>query len=161
MGRMGAEDPVGIADGTSTGRLDAVSTAPGNLPPSPATQVVGQQSAPSTLVPAGGAPPSTSIDVGGRKTNSLAVISLVTAIVAPFGHAIGVGGITLIIISLITGHMARSQIKRTGEDGAILALIGLIISYVHLALSALVLIFFFGLVVALFTAIFHAAATSG
>ena len=144
-----------------------MSTAPGsNLPPPPppqppATQAVGQQNAPSTVVPAGGAPPSTSIDVGGRRTNSLAVISLVTAIVAPFGHVIGVGGITLIIISLITGHMARSQIKRTGEDGAILALIGLIISYVHLALSALVLIFFFGLFVAFITAIFHAAATSG
>jgi hypothetical protein len=93
--------------------------------------------------------------------NSLAVVSLVTAIVAPFGHVIGVGGITLIIVSLVTGHMARSQIKKTGEDGATIALIGLIISYIHLAISALIVIFLFGLIVAFLTAIFHAAATGG
>jgi Domain of unknown function (DUF4190) len=105
-----------------------------------------------------GIPSSMSIAIGGRKTNQLAVISLVTAIVAPFGHLIGVGGITLIIVSLVTGHMARSQIKKTGEGGATLALIGLIISYVHLAVSVLLLIFLFGLIIAFVTAIFHAAA---
>jgi hypothetical protein len=57
--------------------------------------------------------------------------------------------------------MARSQIKKTGEAGDILALIGLVISYVHLAVSALLLIFFFGLVIAFLTAVFHAAATGG
>jgi Domain of unknown function (DUF4190) len=93
--------------------------------------------------------------------NSLAVVSLVTALVAPFGHIIGVGGITLIIVSLVTGHMARSQIKKTGEDGATLALIGLIISYIHLVVTALLLIFLFGVIVAFLTAIFHAAASGG
>jgi len=93
--------------------------------------------------------------------NSLAMVSLVTAVVAPLGHVIGVGGITLIIVSLVTGHMARSQIKRTGEDGATLALIGLIISYVHLAISALLVIFLFGLIVAFLGAIFHAVASGG
>jgi Domain of unknown function (DUF4190) len=123
--------------------------------------MVGQQTAPSTTVPVGGTPQSTSIAIGGRKTNTLAVVSLVTAIVAPFGHVVGIGGITLIIISLVTGHMARAQIKKTGEDGAVLALIGLIISYVHLVVTALVVIFLFGLIVAFLTAIFHAATTSG
>jgi Domain of unknown function (DUF4190) len=111
-------------------------------------------------VPTGGTPQSTSIAIAGRKMNSLAVVSLVTAVVAPFGHVVGVGGITLIIVSLVTGHMARSQIKKTGEDGATLALIGLIISYVHLAVSALLVIFLFGLIVAFLTAIFHAVASS-
>jgi hypothetical protein len=107
----------------------------------------------------GGGP--TSIAIGGRKTNSLAVVSLVTALIAPFGHIIGVGGITLIVISLVTGHMARAQIKKTGEDGATLALIGLVISYIHLVVSALLLIFLFGLIVAFITAFFHAATSSG
>jgi Domain of unknown function (DUF4190) len=139
-----------------------------DLPPPPAaqsppatspTQIVGQQTTPSTAVPTGGISQSTSI--AGRKMNSLAVVSLVTALVAPFGHIIGVGGITLIIVSLVTGHMARSQIKKTGEDGATLALIGLIISYIHLVVTALLLIFLFGVIVAFLTAIFHAAASGG
>jgi|ERR1035437_3715974 hypothetical protein len=125
------------------------------LPPVPPTQIVGQQTAPSTAVPMGGGP--SSIAVGGRQTNSLALVSLVTALVAPFGHLIAVGGFTLIIISLVTGHMARAQIKQTGEDGATLALIGLIISYIHLAVSVLVVIILFGVIVALLTAVFHAA----
>jgi hypothetical protein len=129
--------------------------------PSPAspTQVVGQQIAPSTAVPVGDA--SASIAIGGRKTNSLAVVSLVTALAAPFGHIIGVGGITLIVISLVTGHMARAQIKKTGEDGATLAMIGLVISYIHLAVSILLLIFLFGLIVTFFGALIHAGTSGG
>ncbi len=137
-----------------------MSTPSTELPPplsqtTSATQVVGQQSAPSTTVPMGGGPAS--ISIGGRQTNSLAVVSLVTAIVAPFGWLIGVGGITLMIISLLTGHMARAQIKKTGEGGATIALIGLIITYVHLAVSAVLVVVLFGVIVALVTAIFHAA----
>ena len=97
----------------------------------------------------------------GRRINSMAVVSLATAIVAPFGHLIGVGGITLTIISLITGHMALNQIKQTGEDGRTLALIGLIISYIHLVVTALVVIFLFGLVVAFLTFLFHSVASAG
>lgn len=123
------------------------------------TQVVGQQIAPSTTVPMGGGPAP--ISVGGRQTNSLAVVSLVTAIVAPFGWLIGVGGITLMVISLLTGHMARAQVKKTGEGGATIALIGLIITYVHLAVSAVLIILLFGVIVALVTAIFHAATAGG
>jgi hypothetical protein len=95
-----------------------------------------------------------------RQTNTLAVVSLVTALIAPFGHVTGVGGLALIITSIVTGHMARAQIKKTGENGATLALIGLIVSYVHVAVSALVLIFFFGVIFALLAAIIHSIATS-
>lgn len=109
----------------------------------------------------GGVPQSTSFTLAGRKTNTAAVVSLVTALAAPFGHLIGVGGITLIIISLFTGHMALNQIKQTGEDGHTFAVIGLIISYIHLIVTALVVIFLFGVVVAFLTFLLHAVASAG
>jgi len=131
---------------------------PGQPPP---TQVVGQQSSPSTVVPTGGGYAPGSTMVGGRRINTLSVVCLVTALIAPFGHVTGLGGLALILTSIVTGHMARAEIRRTGEDGAILALIGLIISYVHVAISALIVIFFFGVVMAILAAIFHAVVTSG
>jgi hypothetical protein len=137
-------------------------TPPAGLPSQPpSTQVVGQQSHPSTVVPVGGSPIQTSTVVGGRRINTLAVVSLVTALVAPFGHVTGIGGLALILTSIVTGHMARAEIRRTGEEGATLALIGLIISYVHIAVSALVIIFFFGVVMAILAAILHGVVTSG
>jgi uncharacterized protein DUF4190 len=142
-----------------------MSTPPNELPPpppmqppqaAPPTQIVGQQSAPSTAVPVGsGLPQSASFTVA-QKTNQMAIISLVTALVAPIGHCIGIGGITLIIVSLVTGHMARRQIKQTGEGGAELALIGLIISYAHLAIATIVAILYFSFIVAWLALVFHA-----
>jgi hypothetical protein len=117
---------------------------------------VGQQAHPSSAVPMG--TPAMMAAAPGQ-TNTLAWVSFISALVAPFGHFIGVGGITLIIVSLVTGHMARSQIKKTGEGGAGLALAGLIISYVHLAISVLVFIFFFSLIVAVIAGLFGAAGT--
>ena len=38
------------------------------------------------------------------------------------------------IVAVITGHIARSQIKRTGEAGSSLALAGLIAGYVAIGL---------------------------
>jgi hypothetical protein len=38
------------------------------------------------------------------------------------------------IIAVITGHIARQQIKRTGESGASLALAGLVVGYVAIGL---------------------------
>ena len=94
------------------------------------------------------------------QTNTLAVVSLVSALASPFGHLIGVGGITLIIVSIVTGHMARAEIRKTGEGGAGLALAGLIISYVHLAVIAILLIFFFGLIIAFIAGVFGAVSGS-
>ncbi|MGZ6214416.1 MAG: DUF4190 domain-containing protein, partial [Candidatus Limnocylindria bacterium] len=121
--------------------------------------VVGQQSSPSTVVPVGGYAPD-STQVAGRRINTLAVVCLVTALVAPLGHVTGIFGVALILTSIVTGHMARAEIRRTGEDGATLALIGLIISYVHVAVVALITIFFFGVVIAFLAAIVHFIATS-
>jgi hypothetical protein len=128
-----------------------------STPPPTPTQIAGQQTVPTTSVPmAPMAPPGGATALAGQ-TNTLAVISLVSALVAPFAHFTGIGGLTLTIVSIVTGHMARRQIRQTGERGDGFALAGLIISYVHLALTALVLILFFGLIVAAFAAILAAA----
>ena len=109
-------------------RLVDMGTPPADLPSRPpTTQVVGQQSSPSTVVPMGGGLGPGSTLVGGRRMNTLAVVSLVTALISPFGWVTGIGGLALIITSIVTGHMARAEIRRTGEEGATLALIGLII----------------------------------
>src|ERR1700688_1523050 len=119
-------------------RLVAMGTPPSDLPSSPPSQVVGQQTHPSTVVPMGGGQGPGSTMVAGRRINTLAVVCLVTSLVAPFAHVTGVFGLALLLTSIVTGHMARAEIRRTGEDGATLALIGLIISYVHVAVIALV-----------------------
>jgi hypothetical protein len=132
-----------------------MSTPPNELPPpppsqtpqaGPMTQVVGQQHAPSTAVPTmtPGAYPVTKPG----ETNNLAVISLVAGIGSFFAHIIpGVGGFTVAIVAVVTGHMARNQIKQTGEQGMGMATAGMIIGYIHLALLGLVVI---ALIIAIF-----------
>jgi len=94
--------------------------------------------------------------------NTLAVVSLVAGILSFFGHLIPfVGGFTLALVAIITGHMARNQIRKTGEGGMGLATAGLVIGYIHLALIAVVVVFFFGFVIAVLTAIFTTASTGG
>jgi len=60
-------------------------------------------------------------------TNTLAILSLVLAFV------ISIGGI-------ICGHIALSQIKRTGEGGRGLAIAGLIIGYVFTGIGLLYIV---------------------
>jgi uncharacterized protein DUF4190 len=79
-------------------------------------------------------------------TNTMAVLSLVFAFVfAPLG--------------IVFGHIAKSQIRRTGEAGDGLALAGLIISYVFTVISALSLAFLIVFSVAVSSA--GSAATPG
>lgn len=61
-----------------------------------------------------------------RGTNGLAIASLVTSLVWVCGLSS--------IAAVVLGHVARGQIKRTGEQGAGLALAGLIIGYLGIAL---------------------------
>lgn len=68
------------------------------------------------------------------KTNTMAIVSLVAGIASWFVvPTIGA------IVAIITGHMARSQIKNSlgveGGDG--MAVIGLILGYLNLAMSCL------------------------
>lgn len=94
--------------------------------------------------PAPGVPPSGYAPAypAGPRTNTLAIVSLIASIsafvVLPFlGSVAGV----------ITGHLALSQIGRTGEQGRGLALGGLIAGYIGVGLAVLgviVLLLFWG-----------------
>ena len=128
-----------------------------DLPPPPPpsgpsaspTQIAGQQSAPSTAVPH---TPGLQVQGGtAGQTNTLAVVSLVAGIGSFFAHIIpGVGGFTVALVAVITGIMARNQIKQTGEGGMGMATAGIIIGAVHMGLLvvgviAIILIFIFGI----------------
>jgi Domain of unknown function (DUF4190) len=127
-----------------------VSTTPSNLPPpfTNPTQIAGQQVAPSTTVPAGPGGPMYAQAGAGTRTNTLAVVSLVAGIGSFFAHIVpGVGGFTVALIAVVTGYLARKQIRETGEQGMGMATAGMIIGAVHIALLVL-------LVIALIFAIF-------
>ena len=88
-----------------------------------------------------------------RPTNTMAIVSLVLGILSwialPFVGAVG---------AVICGHMARSEIRRAPGvfEGDGMALAGLILGYIHLALFVLVLFFvFFVIGSAVFFAHFH------
>jgi Domain of unknown function (DUF4190) len=85
-----------------------------------------------------------------QPTNTLAIVSLV----------FGIGSYVVLpvigaIVAVITGHMARGQIRQTGEGGSGLALAGLILGYVHLALAVI------GIVILVIVAVFAGAAIFG
>ncbi len=70
----------------------------------------------------------------GGQTNGLAVASLICGIAQViFGPLSG-------IPAIILGHIARGRIRQTGEQGAGLALAGLILGYVGLVLTAILVI---------------------
>ncbi|MGV8885894.1 MAG: DUF4190 domain-containing protein [Microbacteriaceae bacterium] len=61
------------------------------------------------------------------KTNTMAIVALVLGIVLPLG-------------GIIVGHLALSQIKKTGEAGRGLALTGTILGYVFTAFYILAIL---------------------
>lgn len=85
--------------------------------------------APSTYPVSGGYyPPVPAVVMPYRRTNTMAILSLVFAFVfSP--------------LAIVFGHMARKQIRMTGEDGDGLALAGMIIGYVSVGIALLVLAF--------------------
>ncbi len=74
-------------------------------------------------------------------TNTMAVVSLISGIVSWFALPL-LGA----IVAIITGHMARGQIKQShgleGGDG--LAIVGLVLGYLNLIFSCVVPILIFG-----------------
>ncbi len=75
------------------------------------------------------------------QTNSLALVSLVSGALSFFAHVVPlVGGFTVAIVAIITGFMARGQIKRTGEQGIWMANVGIILGFVHLALGFIIVL---------------------
>ena len=69
----------------------------------------------------------------GPRNNVLALVSLVASCV---GIIFGLGAIA----GVITGHIALSQIKRTGEGGRPMALAGVIIGYCLIGIGGLAVI---------------------
>jgi hypothetical protein len=70
---------------------------------------------------------------GGKRTNTLAIISLVGGIASYFG-VVCLGA----LVGIVCGHLARGQIRQTGEDGDSLAIAGMVLGYLHLVLVAIV-----------------------
>ncbi|WP_020106800.1 DUF4190 domain-containing protein [Nocardia sp. 348MFTsu5.1] len=63
-----------------------------------------------------------------NKTNTLSVVALILSVI----------GVTF-IIGIVCGHVARSQIRRTGEQGDAFAIAALWVGYLYLAATVLVL----------------------
>lgn len=74
------------------------------------------------------------------KTNGLAIASLVCSLLGLATCA------ATSILGVIFGHLAKSQIKQSGEEGEGMALAGMIVGYIGLAIFALIALFYFGLI---------------
>jgi Domain of unknown function (DUF4190) len=90
------------------------------LPPAPNYSQPPQQAQPYAN-PAYGTVPY------GPRTNTLAIVALILGLTVPLG-------------GIICGHLALSQIKRTGEAGHGLATAGLILGYIFTSLIVLYII---------------------
>ena len=103
-------------------------------PPPPAPAYGAPQAAPAygQTAPAYGQPAPGYAQPTGAKTNVLALVSLIASI-AGIVIAWGIGS----IVGIICGHISLSQIKKTGEEGRGMAVAGLIVGYIGLALAIL------------------------
>jgi uncharacterized protein DUF4190 len=96
------------------------------------------------------------------QTNSLAIVSLVSGFLSFFAHVIPiVGGFTVALIAIITGFMARGQIKRTGEQGMWMANVGILVGFIHIALGFILILVLIFVVFVLGVALFGIAAHNG
>jgi uncharacterized membrane protein len=68
------------------------------------------------------------------KTNPLAIASLVFGLLQPF-----TGGLST-IPAVVLGHVAHSQIRRTGERGGALATVGLVLGWIGISVAVLVVL---------------------
>ena len=95
------------------------------------------------------APPAAYNGPAAEHTNTLAIVALVT-------------GFCCNIAAVITGHIALSQIRRTGEAGKGFAIAGLVLGYVSMGLTALLLVMmvFFTATVGAFVAAVAGASSS-
>lgn len=69
-----------------------------------------------------------------RKTNSMAIAALVSAL-------------TLAPLGIVFGHIALSQMKRSGEEGRGLAVAGLVIGYISTAVWLIIVIAYIAYIV--------------
>ena len=82
------------------------------------------------------------------RTNTMAVISLVAGALSVFGHIAipGIGGGTLALVAIVTGFIARGEIKRTGEQGMWMSTVGIILGAIHILLIGVIVIVLVGAV---------------
>ena len=75
----------------------------------------------------------------GARYNSLAIVSLIAAVASLFGHVVvpGLGGGVLALTGIITGLIARGEIKRSGEQGLWMAWVGIVVGLIHFTLLIL------------------------
>ena len=111
----------------STGRAITVYPACMTEPlgPSPAEPTTGQPTTGYLVPPRYGHGPF----AGPRPTNGLAIASLAASLVMLTSIP------PLTVIGAILGHMARRQIRETNEEGAGLALAGIIVGWIGFVLS--------------------------
>ncbi len=103
---------------------------------------------PPPQAPFGGAPAK-------PKTNQLALVSVIAGALGWFAVPIAAS-----VIAIVTGHMARNEIRKTGEEGDNLAIAGLVLGYLHLVFVCAV----FAFVIAIyggFAALFFASGAGG
>ena len=83
------------------------------------------------------------------RTNSLAIVSLIAGAFSVLGHFVvpGIGGGTLALVAIVTGFIARGEIKRSGDQGMWMATVGIVLGVIHWALLILI---FLALILAVF-----------
>ena len=83
------------------------------------------------------------------RTNSLAIVSLIAGAFSVLGPFVvpGIGGGTLALVAIVTGFIARGEIKRSGDQGMWMATVGIVLGVIHWALLILI---FLALILAVF-----------
>ena len=81
------------------------------------------------------AQPAWPVATGPARTNPLAIASLACGIGQPFT------GMLSTIPAIVLGHMARREIRRTGEDGTGLATVGLVLGWTGFAVLVVACLF--------------------
>lgn len=119
--------------------VSAPAAAPPVNPYAPATPAY--QPVPTSPPPAALTPYSTTgaAYAYAPRTNPAAIASLVLSLAGLLTWITAIGGV-------ISGHIALSQIKRTGEGGRGMALAGIIIGYVLVGFFVLYLVFIFAVI---------------
>lgn len=92
----------------------------------------------------------------GSRQNTMALVSLIAGVAGwTFFPTVGA------IVAIIMGHMARAEIRRTGEDGDQLALMGLILGYSHFVMICIVFAVIAVMYVGFFAVFLGLAASEG
>ncbi|AMB57709.1 DUF4190 domain-containing protein [Microterricola viridarii] len=115
------------------GAPQAPPAPPYGAPAVPPAPQYAAPAAPQYGAPQYGAPANYGQPGGAPKTNTFAIVSLVASVVGFFT------GITF-LVGIIFGHIALSQIKKSGENGRGMAIAGLVIGYIGLVLGIILTI---------------------